>query len=118
MKIIIEDKKKKELFISLFALLKGSSSQINACFDVGHLHIQGMDKSHVCLYDLTLKKAWFNTYDVVTKENICFDSANFHSIINTKCDDQPLSIDKEFGDNYMNISFAKKGDYNKYFKRR
>lgn len=120
MKIIIEDKKKKELFVSLFALLKGSSSQINACFDTGNLHIQGMDKSHVCLYDLTLKSAWFTAYSVTTKENISFDSNIFYTIISTKCDDQPLTIDREYGSDTMNISFVssatKKGDYNKYFK--
>ena len=99
MKFTIEDKKKKELFISIFHLLKNSSSQINATFETNKLHIQGMDKSHVCLFDLNLTNKWFDSYKVENKENICFDTGIFYSIISTKCDDQSLIIKKESDEN-------------------
>lgn len=117
MKFTIENKKKKETFISIFQLLKSSSSQINATFDTDNLHIQGMDKSHVCLFDLNLHKQWFNSYEVNSKENICFDSSVFHSIISTKGDEQSLIIKKESDDNLLIelINNTKKTDYNKFF---
>ena len=117
MKFTIEDKKKKELFISIFHLLKNSSSQINATFETNKLHIQGMDKSHVCLFDLNLTNKWFDSYKVENKENICFDTGIFYSIISTKCDDQSLIIKKESDENLIIelINNTKKTDYNKYF---
>jgi len=117
MKFTIENKKKKDTFISIFQLLKCSSSQINATFDTDNLHIQGMDKSHVCLFDLNLNKQWFNSYEVISKENICFDSSIFHSIISTKSDEQSLIIKKESDDNLLIelINNVKKTDYNKFF---
>lgn len=117
MNITISDKKKKDLFISIFHLLKSSSSQINATFDKDNLHIQGMDKSHICLFDLNLKDSWFNNYQVEEQSNICFDSSIFHSMISTKSDEQNLVIKKNLDDsiNIELICGEKKGDYNKFF---
>jgi proliferating cell nuclear antigen len=95
MNITVSDKKKKDLFISIFNLLKNSSSQINASFNENFMHIQGMDKSHVCLFDLKLKKEWFSNYNVIEHTNLCFDASIFYSMISTKGD--------------------KKSDYSKYF---
>lgn len=117
MKFTIEDKKKKEMFISIFHILKSSSSQINASFNKTKLHIQGMDKSHVCLFDLNLSDKWFNSYDVDDKEEFCFDTGIFYSMISTKSDEQNLVIKKESNDslNIELITGNKKGDFNKFF---
>lgn len=109
--------KKKNTFISIFHLLKNSSTEIHATFDVGNLHIQGMDKSHICLFDLNLKKDWFESYEVASKEEICFNTNNFYSIINTKSDEQTLVIKKESNDFLLIelVNLIKNSDYNKYF---
>lgn len=117
MKITISDKKKKDLFISIFHLLKYSSNQINAMFTSDNLHIQGMDKSHVCLFDLNIKKSWFNSYDLTEEVNLCFDSGIFYSIIGTKSDDQQLVI-KKISDDSLCVELIngdKKADYSKFF---
>jgi len=117
MDITISDKKKKDLFISLFHLLKSSSSNINASFNENNLHIQGMDKSHVCLFDVNFKNSWFNNYEVNEKTELCFDTNIFYSMISTKGEDQSLSI-KKINDDSLSIeliSGEKKGDYNKFF---
>jgi len=117
MNITIGDKKKKDLFISIFSLLKNSSSQINTTFNSDHIHIQGMDKSHICLFDLTLTKNWFSQYEVTSPANLCFDATIFHSIISTKSDDQHLVI-KQFEDDVLSIELVngdKKSDYSKFF---
>lgn len=119
MQISISDKKKCSTFVSIFQLLKTPSSQINAVFDTDHFHIQGMDKSHVCLYDLVLKKEWFDEYNVPTKSLVCFNSSTFHSIIDLKGADQVLTIKKDTEDTIVIelINGEKKGtnDYNKFF---
>jgi len=121
MKIILSDKKKKESFISLFQVLKNCSSLINCTFNTDLLHIQGMDKSHICLFDVKLQKNWFENYDVSESIQICFDSNVFHSIISTKSDNQDLIIrfDNDNAD-LLHIHFspqnAVKGEFNKFFK--
>lgn len=120
MLIEIKDKKKKDIFISIFHTLKNSSSQINAAFNVDFCHIQGMDKSHVCLFDLILKDKWFSSFNVSSKINLSFDSNMFYSIINTKSDEQNLIITKNDDEEFLNIELitngSKKCDYDKYFK--
>lgn len=117
--IEIKDKKKKELFISIFHILKNSSSQINATFDNNICHIQGMDKSHICLFDLILKDKWFCSFNVLSKIDLSFDSNMFYSIISTKSDEQNLIIKNNDNDDFLNIELItngpKKCDYDKYF---
>lgn len=119
MNITIEDKKKKDIFISIFSLLKSSSSQINATFETDVLHIQGMDKSHVCLFDLKLSNNWFTSYQVSEKQDICFDTSIFYSMISAKSDDQNLIIKKVADDTLdielINSETSKKSEYNKFF---
>jgi proliferating cell nuclear antigen len=121
MKIQISDKKKKDLFVSLFQVLKNCSTLICITFENEIAHIQGMDKSHVCLFDVKLNKNWFTNYDIIESTKICFDSTVFHSIIGTKSDNQDLVITlSENNQDILHINFelneSKKGDFKKSFK--
>jgi len=129
MNIQINDKRKKDVFVSLFQILKNCSSVISATFSSDSLHIQGMDKSHICLFDAKINSQWFNGYEINNKINISFDSNVFYSIISTKSDSQDLIIKME-DDNcdILHINFfpqekeTKKGDvkgndcFKKFFK--
>jgi proliferating cell nuclear antigen PCNA len=118
MKITINDKKKKEVFIALFNVLKNCSSLIDIIFEPDVLHIQGMDKSHICLFDVKISKKWFSIYEVLETIKICFDSSFFYSIISTKNDNQDLIIyitEKDL--DILHIVFdSKKGEFKKTFK--
>jgi len=122
MKIQINDKKKKEIFVSLFQVLKSCSSLLNITFEINFAHIQGMDKSHVCLFDVKLSKNWFTNYDINNLTKICFDSNVFYSIISSKSDNQDLiiHIDDDSQDIlhiYFDTSISlKKMDFKKTFK--
>ena len=126
MKIIIQDKKKKEQFVSLFQLLKNCSSSIYIKLEPTYLHIQGMDKSHVCLFDIRLQSDWFALYEISNQDVaiICFDTATFYSIISTKNENQQLTIlmNSADADNlYVHFetkseSNEKKKDFKKFFK--
>lgn len=117
MNITINDKKKKDLFISIFQLLKNSSSHINASFTSDNMHIQGMDKSHICLFDLNINKEWFSNYTVNEETKICFDASIFHTMISTKSEDQELIIKKNTDDSITIelINANKNSDYSKFF---
>jgi proliferating cell nuclear antigen len=133
MKVTITDKKKKEMFVSLFNVLKNCSSLINITFEFELLHIQGMDKSHICLFDVKINKSWFSSYEIVELTKICFDSCFFHSIISTKSDTQDLIIyindnnedilhivfdskEKETKNGETKNGETKKGEFKKTFK--
>ena len=121
MRIQITDKKKKDIFVSVFQVLKNCSSLICVMFETELVHIQGMDKSHVCLFDVKLNKNWFTKYDIIDSTKICFDSNVFHSIISTKSENQDLIIKMNSDEQdvlYVNFESieAKKGDFKKSFK--
>lgn len=92
MKIQISDKKKKEAFVSLFQILKNCSSLITTKINSESLHIQGMDKSHVCLFDAKINSTWFSLFEIKKDINLSFDSSVFYSIISSKSDSQDLII--------------------------
>ena len=120
MKLLVSDKKKKEAFVSIFHVLKNCSSLINLDVNSDLIHIQGMDKSHVCLFDVKLTKSWFNEYSISNNINLSFDSSTFHSIVSTKSDGQALSI-KTDSNNQLCIDFIydsekkEKGEFKKFF---
>lgn len=126
MRICISDKKKRDIFVSLFQVIKNCSELINATFEAEKMCIQGLDKSHICLFNVLISKKWFTNYDlsetdIENKLKLCFDTNVFHSIISTKCDGQDLIIktDDTNGDIlYINFesSETKKGEFKKSFK--
>lgn len=119
MKIIISNKHKKELFVALFQTLKNCSTLVNIDFKKDFMHIQGMDKSHVCLFNVNILKVWFDEYDVEEDNNVCIDSNIFHMIISNKNDGLDIVIRLEGEDN-LNVDLFSaehsKGEFNKYFK--
>jgi len=120
MEFTIYDKKRKELFISIFQLLKSCSSQINLIINKQKLHIQGIDKSHVCLFNLELQYEWFDSFHVNKKHELSIDASIFHSIISTKSENQSLvfRLEEDEADSLLIKIISdedNKGDYNKYF---
>jgi proliferating cell nuclear antigen PCNA len=120
----IENSKKIDIFIAVFHLIKNASSSIHFTIDGEKLYIQGMDKSHICLFELVLDKEWFDTYSIQKTYNLSVDSNAFYSIISIKSDGQIFIVDfTKIQDNILQIEFTNKNnnetkhkDYNKYFK--
>ena len=118
MKILINDKKKKDVFVSLFQVLKNCSSLVSITFETDHAHIQGMDKAQICLFDVKINKNWFAQYDIKEVTTLSFDTTIFHSIISTKGDGHDLIITMKDGNNdILHIYFipqeSQKGEFKK-----
>ena len=124
MKLSIANKTKKDIFISLFQLLKNCSSIVNIIFNDDHLYIQGMDKSHVCLFDVKIFSSWFSSYefDETDANKICVDTNIFHNVLSINQEHHTIIIHYEGDADSVNIDLvngtqeSKKGDFDKFFK--
>jgi proliferating cell nuclear antigen PCNA len=123
MKLILSDNIKKDLFIALFQVLRNCSENICIHFYDNYIYIQGMDKSHICLFDIKIFSTWFDSYEKEFNdvESICFNSIIFHTIINSKQDNHKLIIHFSHLDcDNINIDILandnSKGEISKFFK--
>ena len=83
MKLCIQNKLKKELFVAIFHTLKNCSTILTLVFRENGLFVQGMDKSHVCMFELFIKKTWFYTYEKEKIDKIVsLDSQTFITVLN------------------------------------
>ncbi len=119
MKLVISDKRKKETFVALFQILKGSTNLISIMMHEDHIYMQGMDKSHVSLFDIKIMKTWFGEFELDSgdSKNICFDSTTLHTILNIATDDQVISLSYEGDADKLRIDLTSntKGNFNKFF---
>jgi proliferating cell nuclear antigen PCNA len=124
MKLSIVNKAKKDTFISLFQLLKSCASVVSIIFNEDHLYIQGMDKSHVCLFDIKIFSSWFSSYefDDTDSSKICVDTNIFHNVLSINQEHHTIIIHYEGDAESVNIDLingtpeTKKGDFDKFFK--
>ena len=114
MKLSISDKQKKELFLAIFQLLKGATSTISMIMNEDDIFVQGMDRSHVCLFDMRIMKKWFNHFEIEENDikNICFDSTTFHAILNIMQDDQTITISYLGDADKLNIDLTSQNQTN------
>lgn len=118
MKLCIFDK--KDLFIALFGILKNTSSILGLYFEEERIHIQGMDKSHIGLFDVYISKEWLNNYDKESCDtaNIFIDSSIFYNIISSAHESHTIHIHFEKNDNLIQIDLLgeEKGEFDRFFK--
>jgi len=119
MKITISNKNKKDLFVALFQILKSCTSIVRVKFEQDKMYIQGMDKSHICLFDLNIQKIWFDDYDIDEENTVCFDTNIFHLILSSKQESHNIIIRYDQDDS-INIDLISqehlKGEFDKHFK--
>ena len=120
MKVTISNKNKKDLFVALFQILKGCTSIVRVIFQQEKMYIQGMDKSHICLFEVNIQKDWFDEYIVDEPNTVSFDTNIFHLIISTKQESHNIIIHSTDGEDNINIDLESqehtKGEFNKHFK--
>jgi proliferating cell nuclear antigen len=119
MKVTISNKNKKDLFVALFQIIKGCTSVVRVIFKEDKMYIQGMDKSHICLFEVNIQKIWFDDYTIDKETTVCFDTNIFHLIISSKQESHDI-IMHSYGEDNINIDLISqehtKGEFNKYFK--
>ena len=115
-KIIEEDKCID--FVNIFQHLKLFSTNINIHIGCDKVYIQGMDGSHVSIYELNLLSSWFDEYNVDEAVVIGVNSGILFKILNARGSGQNINMDIT-GDNFeieLTSSEENKENFNKYFK--
>ena len=67
MEILINNTTNGEIFTTLFQHMKLFTENVNVYFREDELFIQGMDRSHVSIFEIKLPKDWFDKYELSTE---------------------------------------------------
>ena len=95
MKLIISNSSKAIKFTNIFNNLKNFTETTNMIFSDDGLYIQGMDKTQCCLFELKINNHWFDSYEFDKSndaEKIGISNIIMHKILNTRRDNQKISI--------------------------
>jgi len=95
MKLVIEDPKTAAKFEILFSNLVALTDYVKICVSDTGLHIQGMDQSKICLFDIVLSCEWFTIFETDEDDPSIFTipSKIFYKVLSTYKPDQCLEID-------------------------
>jgi proliferating cell nuclear antigen PCNA len=119
MKITIEDARKATKLATIICHLKPFTDNVAIYFKPTGLYIQCMDDSHCALFECTLDKTWFSSYEFDAKTDMPTISVNIgmlYKVLNTKEDDQILEICLDTdNEDKISISFQG-GKVSKYFQ--
>ena len=108
MKLVIEDSKTAAKFETLFSNLVTLTEFVKICISDTGLHIQGMDQSKICLFDIVLTCEWFTIFETDEDDPSVFTvpSKIFYKVLSTYKPDQCLEIEINNNDK-ININFLR-----------
>jgi proliferating cell nuclear antigen PCNA len=113
----IHDNKKCEIFIYIFNHLKHFTDKIMLNVDRDKMYIQGMDNSHICVYELTIQSSWFDKWNVNESYNYGILLPMFNKILHICSDKQSIRIHSETDENlHIEYHSDEKGEFNKYLE--
>jgi proliferating cell nuclear antigen len=124
MYLLISNKVKKNLFISIFQLLKNSASAINIDFKEDGVFIQGMDKSHISLFEIKIISSWFEKYEIkqADKTVISIETSIFFTVLSMTEESDTLILSYKDHPDHLQIDLICHADadvenkFNKNFK--
>lgn len=88
----INEQKKCDIFNITFKNLKVFTETINIVVTKDEFHLQGMDSSHVCLYEFIFKKEWFNKWEVEEDLSFGLNTESIEKILNTYASGQSICL--------------------------
>ena len=117
MRFEIADKKKRDIFITIFNNLKNFTDSIVLNIEQDRLYIQGMDNSHICVYELILQSSWFQVWDITEPQVFGLSLPIFNKILHICSDKQSIHIHSDNNED-LQIDFTcdEKGEFDKHLK--
>jgi proliferating cell nuclear antigen len=95
MKFSIHSQSLAKRFTNVFSNLSTLTDSVVLYFKEDGLYMQGMDTSHVSLYEANFDKSWFTTYKPESTDvrQIAVNLTYFKKILSTRGDDQSIYIE-------------------------
>lgn len=120
MNITIQSKAKIDIFVALFQTIKNSVQNLNIVLTEEKLHIQGIDLSQCCLFNINICKWWFTEYSIDKSFNICINADMFLKVLSLGTNQKDTGIELcvksgELDCLYINFNNFSKTNINKYF---
>ena len=121
MRIEIQDTEKCESFISIFKHLKNFTDKVCIFIDEDKMYLQGMDDSHVCVYELFLQGSWFDVwspeFNNTMEHRFGIYLPIFNKMLNIWTNLHTIKLESQEGDNLdIHItSKIEKGAFNNIF---
>ena len=81
MELTISTKQKFDAFSGVFRNLPVFMDIVNMNVDKNGIYIQGMDNSHVSLFELNLTNDWFDSFETDIKYVLGIHCATFYKVI-------------------------------------
>jgi len=101
---------KANIFTSILACIQQLNNEVVLRLDTDTLCIQGMDSSHVSMYELKLLKEWFEEFNITESNTYGFSCDIINKILSKRKDKQDICIDFE---DETNIKFIFTDDISK-----
>lgn len=118
MNIQLKNEDKCSIFVNIFQNLKLFTTNININISEDKFYIQGLDSSHVSIFELNLLSSWFDNY-VIEKDIVMGVNCNILSkLLNARGAKQNILLKLE--NDLFEVDFItdndNKEEFNKYFK--
>lgn len=99
MNILIKTPLKAEQFTTIFQHIKLFSQHVNVSFNQEKMYLQAMDGSRVSIFELSIPKSWFDSYEIASDVNLCLgiNSTILFRILNTYEAGQIMQIKYDSG---------------------
>jgi proliferating cell nuclear antigen PCNA len=93
MKLEIKDPTKADIFTNMFQNIKLFTDNMNISFEKEQFYVQGMDSSHVSIFEINIAQEWFDTYEIKEPSVIGVSTPIFHKILNTRSIGHQISME-------------------------
>jgi proliferating cell nuclear antigen PCNA len=118
MRVVITNKEKAKAFTSLFQNMKLFCEHINLMFEPTRLYAQGMDSSHISVFEVFIPSAWFDEYSQEETSVLGLSTHLLFRILNTREESQQIIIEYSVADtDKLFLHFiSSKASFDKHFE--
>jgi len=92
--LAVSEPSKARAFSAIFQNMKHFCDHVNIVFEKERAYAQGMDNSHISIFELFIPASWFDSYNHPSEENIVvgINVGLFYKILNTRDEGQEIFI--------------------------
>jgi len=101
MNIVLRDARKVSQFSSIMKNLKSFSQDIELMVGKNGIYAQGMDSSHICLFELILKDDWFDEFEIEKSYTLGLNCELLAKVLN--CLEQNQTIQMNYTEDKDNL---------------